>query len=80
MLELYLTRSQLSRVAGLDLRNQLVQGLQPDAYLQLGSRQIPIYKNGPFTLARLSAAGGTVGPKMPMPQPELPTQTETTNP
>jgi hypothetical protein len=75
--DIFLTLSQLARAGGVDRRRKLLQGFQPDGFLQLGSKRIPIFKNGPFLLARLSAAGGTAGVKMPLPQPEVPIQTET---
>jgi hypothetical protein len=72
----FLTRSQLARAGGVDRRNKLLQGFRPDGFLQLGSKRVPIFKNGPFVLARLSAAGGTAGVKMPLPQPEPSTETQ----
>jgi hypothetical protein len=73
-----LTRSQLARAGGVDPRNKLLQGFQPDGFLQLGSKRIPIFKNGPFVLARLAAPGRTAGLKMPLPQPEPATETQKT--
>jgi hypothetical protein len=68
--DIFMTRAQLSRIAGLDLRNKLVQNFQPDGFLLMGSKKIPLFRNSPLAIARLSAAGRTPGPKMPVPQPE----------
>jgi hypothetical protein len=68
--DIFLTRAQLSRIAGLDLRNKLVQNFQPDGFLLMGSKKIPLFRNSPLAIAQLSAAGRTASPKMPQPQPE----------
>jgi hypothetical protein len=44
----------------------------------MGSKAIPIFRGGPFVVARLSAAGGTVDPKMPLRRPEPAPGTRTT--
>jgi hypothetical protein len=75
--DIFLTRSELARVRGVDPRNKLLEAFEPAGFLQTGSKRIPIFKSGPFTLVRLSAAGRTAGLKMPLPQSE-PTQTQTT--
>jgi hypothetical protein len=73
----FLTRSELARVRGLDPRNKQFERLAPDGFLLMGSKKIPLFRGGPFVIARLSPAGGTAILKMPLPQPEPSTQTET---
>lgn len=51
----YLTRAELARVAGVDVRNRrLAELFEPDAFLQLGTKRIALYKRGPAMLARLT--------------------------
>jgi hypothetical protein len=77
--DIFLTRAQLSRIAGLDLRNKLVQNFQPDGFLLMGSKRIPLFRNSPLAIAQLSAAGRTAGPKMPLAKPG-PIQPEASKP
>jgi hypothetical protein len=73
--ETFVTRAQLSRIAGLDLRNKLVQNLAPDGFLLMGGKKIPIFRGGPFLIARLSAGSRTADVKFPLSQPEPATET-----
>jgi hypothetical protein len=76
--KVYLTRSEMARARRLDPRNKQLQQLVPDGILLMGSKAIPIFRGGPFVVARLSAAGGTVDPKMPLRRPEPAPETRTT--
>lgn len=37
------TKARLSRKFGVDLRNRVLREIEPDAFLQFGSRLIPIF-------------------------------------
>jgi hypothetical protein len=50
----FMTRTELARLARLDPRNKRLEAFKPDAVLELGSKKIPLYKRGPVLLARLS--------------------------
>lgn len=66
----FVTRATLAREWQVDIRNRMLRSLPIDAFLKMGSKKIPLFRNSPLAIAQLSAAGRTAGPKMPMPQPE----------
>jgi hypothetical protein len=43
MLDIFVTKTQLSRIAGLDRRNKQFEQLSPDALLLLGGKKVPLY-------------------------------------
>jgi hypothetical protein len=60
MREVFLTRSELARVRGVDRRNKLLEAFEPAGFLQTGSKRIPLFR------ANL---------RTPLPQPEPPIPT-----
>jgi len=64
--DIFVTRTELARVRGVDPRNKLLQEFEPAGFLLMGSKKIPLFRNSPLAIAQLSAAG----PKLPLPQPE----------
>jgi hypothetical protein len=73
MLDVLLTRTELARVRGVDPRNKSLADFHPVAFLQTGSKKIPLFRNSPLAIAQLAAAGRTPGPKMPLrPEPLQP--------
>jgi hypothetical protein len=51
MLDVLLTRTELARIRGVDPRNKSLEDFHPVAFLQTGSRTIPLF-HSPLPLAQ----------------------------
>jgi hypothetical protein len=57
-----LTKSELARVHRVDRRNRLLEGIEPAAFLQTGSRTIPLF-HSPLPQPEFPIKPDTANPK-----------------
>jgi len=48
--DIFLTKTELARVRGVDRRNKLLEDIEPAGFLLMATRRIPLFRNSPLPL------------------------------
>jgi hypothetical protein len=61
--DIFLTKTELARVRGVDRRNKALEDIEPAGFLLMATKRIPLFRNSPVPLPEFPIKPATANPK-----------------